>query len=86
MSDISSGPWNQSISITPSDTASIFPDATKPVYGIHVGGAGNITVVKRDGTTQLYTNPAVGFILPVICVQVKATGTTATALVGVYES
>lgn len=65
--------------ITPHDTNSF----TKPCHGIYVGGAGNITLVDLNGNVVLFTAVAVGFILQVAAKRVNATGTTATALVGV---
>lgn len=62
--------------ITPSDTADNFWES------IFVGGAGNVTVVTPFGDTVEFTAPAAGFVLPIRVVKVKATGTTATNLVG----
>lgn len=65
----------------------ITPHATNPVIplpkGIYVGGAGNITLRTVDGTADVVLNnvPA-GVILPVRAQFVRATGTTATGLVG----
>jgi len=64
--------------ITPSDTVNLQATAR----GIYVGGAGNITAVMMDGTVVLFTAVPVGSILPVEVNRVNATGTTATALVG----
>lgn len=62
--------------ITPSDTADNF------FSSIYVGGAGNVTVVDEAANTTTFTAPPVGSIIPVRCVKVKATLTTATLLVG----
>lgn len=62
--------------ITPSDTAA------QTYRAIYVGGAGNVTVVTTGGDTVTFTAPPVGTILPVEVQLVKATGTTATLLVG----
>lgn len=85
MADLTSGPFNQYVAITPSDTLDILPES-RPLYGLFVGGAGNVVVVKRDGSTVTFNTPAVGFVLPVIYKRVNATNTTATGLVGLYES
>jgi hypothetical protein len=65
-------------SVTPSNTVLFGYE----IAGIYVGGAGNITVIKRNGLTVLFTAVPQGSILPVCCVGVNATGTTATLLVG----
>lgn len=50
------------------------------VYGLYIGGAGNITVTCDDDTSLVFTNVAAGTILPVI---VKAVTTlTATGVIG----
>jgi hypothetical protein len=64
--------------ITPSDTASITPTS-----GIMVTAAGNIVVNTLNGTT-ITLAVTVGTIYPVCVTQVKATGTTATGIVGLY--
>jgi hypothetical protein len=61
--------------ITPSDTA--FVD----LVGLIVGGAGTVVVVDSLGATTSVAAVA-GQTLSARIVQVKATGTTATGLVG----
>lgn len=61
--------------ITPSDATVIAADA------LFVGGAGNVTCLDRDGTSAVYTVPAGGHVLCQVT-KVMATGTTATAIVG----
>lgn len=65
--------------VTPSDTAML-----APTRGLFIGGAGNISVDFVDGTSAILTAPAVGSVLPVSVVRVKATSTTATAIVALY--
>jgi hypothetical protein len=62
--------------ITTSDTVDQF------WTGIYVGGAGNVSVVMEDGSTVTFTAPPVGTILPIRVKRVRATGTTATLLIG----
>lgn len=71
------GSFHAAFAITPSDTV-LF---TRPVHGIYVGGAGNVTVLMKSGDVALFTAPPVGSILPVCAKRVNATGTSATALV-----
>jgi hypothetical protein len=68
--------YGSAVAITTSDTVQ------QTYRGIYVGGAGNVTVETEGGSTTLFTAPPVGSIIPIRCVKVKATGTTATALVG----
>lgn len=63
------------IAITKSDATIIQADA------IFVGGAGDVVIKDRDGTSVTYTVPA-GTIIPVQATMVMSTGTTATNIVG----
>lgn len=68
------------VAVTPSDTTLL-----APTRGLYIGGAGNVTVDFADGTTGiLFTAPPVGTLLPISVIRVKATGTTATAIVALY--
>ena len=62
--------------ITPSDTV------LQQYNAIYVGGAGNLTVIAESGDSLLFTAPPVGTIIPIKVTKVMATGTTATALIG----
>lgn len=76
-------PFRRALAITPHDSnASI---SGSPV-GIYVGGAGNITM-KLSGSADsvLFTAVPVGTTLFVEPTSVLSTGTTATALVALYE-
>jgi hypothetical protein len=74
-------PASAHFGITPNDSADL---AILP-RGIFVGGAGDITIVDKNGDSATYTVAAVPFILPFRGVRVMATGTTATALVGMTD-
>lgn len=76
--------WDKAVAITPSDTVDILPNSA-PIRALYVGGAGNVTGVLLDGTAILFTAPPVGAVIPVQLKRVNATGTTATALVGLFE-
>ena len=66
-------------SITPDD-ADYLPHV---VRGIYVGTGGDIFIVPREGDDPVpFIGVPAGFILPVIAVAVRATGTTADNLVG----
>jgi len=62
--------------ITPSDTVS-FPDE---IASIFVGGAGDVATVKRNGVAVIWSGVQAGTFLPVTCIRVNATGTTATLM------
>lgn len=68
--------YSSAKAITPSDSAA------QSYRAIYVGGAGNVAVVTEGGDSVTFTAPPVGTIIPVSVTQVKATGTTATLLVG----
>lgn len=61
--------------ITKSDATVILCDA------VFVGGAGDIVILDKDGTSATYTVPA-NTILPITATKVMSTGTTATNIVG----
>lgn len=64
--------------ITPSDSV----DLAEVPRGIWVGGAGDLVVTGLTGDVTFQSVPA-GTMLPIAPTRVKATGTTATSLVGV---
>lgn len=68
------------VAITPSDTA----DLAQPV-SVYVGGAGAVKVTPVGGGSAVtFSGLSAGQIVPVQAIRVWATGTSATALVGVY--
>lgn len=75
-------PADMAFAITPSDST-IFTTYTRAIY---VGGDGNISVRMADMETGnvSFTNVKAGTVLPIRVRMVRATGTTATGLVGLY--
>jgi hypothetical protein len=71
--------YSSGFAVTPSDTVDIRSGVLSDA--LYVGGAGNITATMADGKDVLFTAVPVGTILPVRVSRVKATGTTATAIV-----
>ena len=57
-------------------------DLPRIARGLYVGGAGDITLVTFRGTEVAFVGVSAGTILPVVARRVKATGTTATDVVG----
>lgn len=72
-------PATRLFAVTPDDTT-LLAESTRAVY---VGGAGNISVLPvGQGTSVTLTGVQGGTILPIRVARVNATGTTATAIVG----
>lgn len=67
------------VTIVPSDTVRLTTNAV-----IYVGVGGNVTVTTAQGTKLLFTGALAGGVIPVQVIQVWATGTTATNMVGIY--
>jgi hypothetical protein len=63
--------------VTPSDTV------VQPFRAVYVGGAGNLAVIGLDDTAAVtFTGVVAGTLLPIRVSKILATGTTATAIVG----
>jgi len=74
-------PANNAFSVTPHDTNEL---AFIP-RGIYVGGSGDIAVILADDTAAVtFVGVLAGTVLPVRPKIIKATGTTATSIVGLY--
>jgi hypothetical protein len=73
------GPANRAFSIVPNDGT----DLEYVTTALYVGGAGDISLVSRAGGAPVILKAVpVGTILPIRVSRVRATGTTATNLVG----
>jgi hypothetical protein len=67
--------------VTPSDSAR-FASAARALY---IGGAGNVSVVPaNNGSSVVFLGVVAGSILPVRCLGVNATNTTATNIVALF--
>jgi hypothetical protein len=77
-------PATQLSSLTPDTAASVTTSDTAPnvFTQLYIGGAGNVAVVTENGDTVTFTAVPVGTTLSIRVKQVKATGTTATNIVG----
>jgi hypothetical protein len=62
--------------VTPSDSTAV------SFFGFYVGITGDVTVVTAAGSTTTFTAVPAGQIIPVVVSKIKATGTTATDIVG----
>lgn len=75
-----SGSAQNAVAVTPHDT-----NAIASCVALYVGGAGNITLRTNDDDSDvLFTGVTAGSILPIRARYVRATGTTATAIVALY--
>ena len=84
---VSVPPYNFAQAITKSDTDNIalVGGNAVEVAAIYVGGAGNIVAVFANGDTATFIGALAGTILPVTCVRVNSTNTTATNLLALYR-
>jgi hypothetical protein len=64
--------------VTPNDGTDL-SDVTRAVY---VGGSGNVSAVLQSGAEVVFVGLTSGSVLPARLRRIKATGTTATNLVG----
>lgn len=73
-------PAGRGFAITANDSV----DLAAETRAIYVGGAGALALVLASGDTVTFTGLAAGTLLPVRAIRVKATGTSATLLVGLH--
>lgn len=71
-------PALDAFSITPSDVT----DFDNQARAIYVGGDGNISVVTPKNNTVVFNGVKAGSILPIACIRVNSSSTTATNLIG----
>jgi hypothetical protein len=65
-------------------TANDSNDLTAETRAIYVGGAGALRVVLVSGDEVSFAGLPSGTLLPIRAIRVKATGTSATQLLGLY--
>lgn len=75
-----SGPVRQGFAVTPSDSTPLASE-TRAIY---VGAGGDLSVVLSSGDTITLSGVPAGSLLPLRAQKVRSTGTTASALVGLY--
>lgn len=77
---------NAAIAITPANGAPIKDSGGNIIQPLlFVGGSGNIACTTATGQAVTFTGVTAGTLLPVMVSQVQLTGTTATAIVGIYQ-
>ncbi len=80
VADVVSAPATRCVAVVPSDTQPL-SDLPKALY---VGGGGTIVLAGASGGDATLVSVTAGSILPIRARFVRATGTTATAIVGLY--
>lgn len=80
MSDTSAGKY---VAVTPSDSVDI--SGLSRVRGLYIGVTGDVVVVDSQGNAVTFSNVPVG-ILPVQCIRVNETSTTATNIVALGDA
>ena len=71
-------PADDFFTITPSDST----DVTDITRAIFVTGAGDISCITRSGNTRTWAGVPASTLLPIRVSRVRATGTTATGIIG----
>ena len=77
----SPNPASLAIAVTPSNSVN-FPQGT--CRALYVGSGGNISVLLDSGDSVTFANVQTGSVLPVECLRVNSTGTTAASLIALY--
>lgn len=73
-----SGPAAHAFAVTPNDSA----DLVETTRALYVGATGSVAAVMASGSTVTFAAIQAGTTLPVRVTRVLATGTTASAVVG----
>ncbi|MFK0332444.1 hypothetical protein ACIQUB_15050 [Rhizobium sp. NPDC090275] len=72
------GPASGGFPITPDDTMAL-PETTRALY---VGGGGSLAVEMASGAVLTFEGVADGMLLPLRVSRVRASGTTASGIIG----
>lgn len=76
-----SGPAGHAFAVTPNDGA----DLAVVTRGLYVGTGGDLSLVLKGNVSAVsFVGVAGGSVLPLRVARVRATGTTATDIVGLY--
>ena len=74
----SDGPATHGFAIAPDDGA----DLAETTRAIYVGSAGNLVAVLASGAELTFASVPSGTVLPVRAARIRATGTSASGLIG----
>jgi hypothetical protein len=72
------GPAAHAFAVTPNDST----DLSETTRALYVGTAGSVAAVMASGASVTFGSIASGMVLPVRVTRVLATGTTASAILG----
>lgn len=85
MADVTiTSPAQNYAAVTKSDTVNYLDSDGVTVIlarGIYVGGAGDVVLVRADGTAVTFSSVPAGTVLPCVHKRVNSTNTTATNMV-----
>jgi len=70
------------VAVTPDNATNI--DGDNLTRGLYVGTGGDLVAVDRDGTAITFVAVPTGAILPIRCVRVNSTSTTASDIVALF--
>jgi len=73
--------------VTPSDTVNFTVPGNgdiRTTRGLYVGSGGNVVAVTRGNVAITFTGVLAGSILPIQCIRVNSTSTTATGIVALF--
>lgn len=70
-------PAGHAEAVTPHDTTSF----DREMEGLYIGAGGDVAVVLPSGTAIVFVGVPTGTFLPVRCIRVNATSTTAASIV-----
>lgn len=73
-----SGPAAHAFAVTPNDST----DISETTRALYIGTAGSIAAVMASGASVTFGSVTSGTVLPVRVTRVLATGTTASAILG----
>ena len=73
----SSGPATGYFAVTPSDSVGL----GGTTRGLYIGTGGNVVAVRPDGVAVTFTAVPTGTFMPVCCIRVNSTNTTASNIV-----
>ena len=73
-------PFTSAVAVVPNDTTNL----PQVALSLWIGGAGNLNVDMYNGQTVLISGITAGTLLPIKVRRVRATTTTATAIVAFY--
>lgn len=79
---VDTGPATGVVSITPSDTIML----AKITVAVWIGGEGDMSVLMSDDTSEIIKGIVGGTLLPCRVKRVNATGTTASDILGWYNT